>query len=116
MNYDVIFAPKGLFKPSDKKFDIFLLKEHILLKADLKMIMSKNPDTIAKRIKGGCDQAPRVVVDIRSDITVKDLIDGLRSASFKNSILAEILLFYRNTFYVLTKELVLSKRINKIIK
>jgi hypothetical protein len=116
VNYDVIFAPKGLFKPEDKKFDISLLKEHVLLKADMKMIMSKSPDTIAKRIKSGCDQAPRIVVDIKSDISNKNLIDGLRSASTKNAILKEIFLLHKNAFYILPKNILLSKRIYDVIK
>src|ERR1700754_4625211 len=76
-NYDVIFTPKGFFNRTEKKFDIFILRDHILLKADLKEIFSINPLTIAKRIKEGCDQAPRVVLDIKSDIHKLDLIDGL---------------------------------------
>lgn len=116
VNYDVIFAPKGLFKRDDKKFDVFLLREYILLKADLKAIVSKNPDTIARRIKEGCDQAPRIILDVKSDISAKTLIDGLRSGGSKNALLLEILLFYKNKFYILSKNQVLGKNIYSIIK
>jgi len=116
VNYDVIFAPKGLFKRNDKKFDIFLLRDHIILKADLKTITSKNPDTIARRIKDGSDQASRIILDIRSDIQAGTLIDGLRSGSSKNDLLVEVLLFYRNKFYVLDKKQILGKNIYSLIK
>jgi len=116
VNYDVIFAPRGLFKRDDKKFDVFLLREHILLKADLKTITSKNPDTIARRIKDGSDQASKIILDIRSDVSTKTLIDGLRSGSTKNALLQEILLFNRNKFYVLSKKQILGKNIYSIIK
>jgi len=113
--FDVLFAPKGLFKPHEKTFDVFLIKEHIILKADLKSISSKNPDTIANRIKKGAEQAPRVVIDIISDIDRRTLIDGLRSGVLKSN-LKEILLFYRNHFYILPKKLVESNRIYQVIK
>ncbi|MBS1567699.1 MAG: hypothetical protein JST39_25165, partial [Bacteroidetes bacterium] len=116
VGFHVLFAPKGLFKPSEKTFDVFLVKEYIILKADLKSISRKNPDTIANRIKKGGEQAPRVVVDIVSDIGRKVLIDGLRSGVCRNKNLKEILLFYRRQFYVLPKSLVESDSIYKIIK
>lgn len=116
VNYDVIFAPKGMFKRSEKKFDVFLIKEHIILKADLKKVSSKNPDTIANRIKEGSDQASRVVLDVVSDITKKALIRGLRSGSYKNKLLKEVLLFYKGCFYILPKNLIESKRIYEILQ
>lgn len=116
VNYDVVFAPKGLFSRESKKYDVFLIREYVLLKADLKAITSKNPDTIADRIKGGCDQASRVVLDIMSDIEIKKLVEGLRSGSYKNNLLKEIFLFYRNRFYVLPKNLIVSKKIFNLIQ
>jgi hypothetical protein len=113
--FHVLFAPKGLFKPCEKTFDVFLIRKHIVLKADLKSISSKNPDTISNRIKKGAQQASRVVVDIISDIDRKTLIDGLRSGVLRNE-LKEILLFYRNHFYVLPKPLIESNRIYNTIK
>lgn len=78
INYDVVFAPKAMFSRNEKKFDVFLIRGSIIFKADLKSISSKNPDTIANRIKGGSEQASRVVIDITSDIEKNVLIDGLR--------------------------------------
>ena len=116
IDYHVVFAPKGMFKWNEKKFDVFLIKEHVILKADLKSILSKNPDTIAKRIKGGSEQASRVVLDVLSDIEKKSLVDGLRSGIEKNKLIIEILLLYKGKFYKLPKTLIESKRIYEIIK
>jgi len=82
-NYDVLFAPKGLFQRHQKRFDIYLIRDHIIIEADLKTITSKNPDTIANRVKSGSEQATRLVIDIQSDIHYKLLIDGLRSGCQK---------------------------------
>lgn len=116
MNYDVVFSPGGMFKRDQKKFDIYLLRDTIILEADLKCVFSVNPDTVANRIISGSDQASRVVLDIKSNISIKDLIDGLRSGTAKNNLIKEILLFYRNKFYMLSKSLILSKRIFDILK
>jgi hypothetical protein len=104
--YNILFTPKGMFQRQQKKFDIFIIKDHIILKADLKCISSKNPDTIANRIKGGSEQASRVVIEIASNIEKKELISGLRSGIYKNSLLKEVFLFYNGYFYVLPKELI----------
>ncbi|MBN8836336.1 MAG: hypothetical protein J0I09_03700 [Sphingobacteriia bacterium] len=114
-DYDVLFAPKGMFKRDQKKFDIYLLKDAVILEADLKSISSKNPDTIANRIKGGEAQAKRVVVHIVSDVDYKTLIDGLRGGVEKSSII-EILLIYKKKFYRLSKTLILSKKIFEVLK
>lgn len=116
MNYDVIFVPNAMFKRSDKRFDVLLLRDTIILKDDLKSLTTKNPDTIGNRIKEGSDQASRVVMDIRSDIGVKALIHGLRTGTYKNKLLKEIFLFYRSKFYVLPKNLIESKRIYELLK
>ena len=116
MNYDVVFAPAGIFQRGGKKFDIYLLKDTIILEADLKCISSKNPLTIAYRIKEGSEQASRVVLDIASDIDRNTLIQGLRSGSYRNTLLSEILLVYKKKFYRLPKSLIMSKRIFDILK
>lgn len=116
IGFDVIFAPKGMFGRKDKKFDIFLAKDNILLRADLKSISSTNPDTIANRICGGAMQANRIVVDIQSKILPKKLIDGLKSGIIKSKGLSEIMLFYRNGFYRLPKNIIESNRIFDVLK
>jgi hypothetical protein len=117
IGFDVIFAPKGMFGRKDKKFDVFLTKDNILLKADLKFVSSTNPDTIQNRIMEGANQATRVVLDIESNILPNKLIDGLRNG-VKNCKLniIEILLFYRNGYYKLPTNLIMSKKIYEIIK
>ncbi len=110
-HYDVLFAPKGMFKRADKRFDVFLIRDHVILKADLKSITSKNPDTIANRIKEGSQQASRVVLDILSNIESSSLIDALRSGVNRNNLIKEVLLLYKNHFYRLPKEEILSKKI-----
>lgn len=115
VNYDVVFAPKGMFRRNDKKFDIYLLRDSIILEADLKCISSKRPDTIADRIIDGSEQAGRVVLDIRSDVQSKDLIDGLRAGTGKNNLMKEVLLFYKGKFYKLPRNLIWSKKIFGIL-
>ena len=114
--YDILFAPRAFFKRNEKRFDIFLIKGHVILKADLKCITSKNPDTIAKRILEGSGQASRIVVEIASDIGKKQLIDGLRSGVQNNKLVKEVFLFYNRQFYQLPKDLIVSKRIFELIK
>lgn len=114
-NYHVIFAPKALFTHEEKKFDIFLIRDTLILKAELKNITSKNSDTIAKRIIGGSEQASRIVLHINSDINKKGLINGLRSGVKKNSLIEELLLIYKGKFYKFPKTLILSKEIFKIL-
>jgi hypothetical protein len=116
IGFDVIFAPKGMFGRKDKKFDVFLAKDNILLKADLKFISSTNPDTIANRIASGAMQANRIIVDIQSKILPNKLIDGLKSGIIKSKGLSEIILFYRNGYYRLPKNIIESDRIFDILK
>lgn len=115
-DYHVLFTPKGYFKRSEKKHDVFLIKRHLILEADLKCIYSKNPDTISNRIKEGSDQASRVVLDIHSDIEKIALIDGIRSGCIRNDFLQQILLFYRSKFFMLNKDQILGRNILNIIK
>lgn len=105
-----------MFKRTDKRFDIFLARDFILLKADLKCIHSKNPDTIGKRIKEGSSQATRLIIDIQYDISTRDLIIGLKTGCERNKQLAEIILFYNSKFYRLEKSLILSKNIHDALK
>lgn len=116
VGYDVLFAPKGMFAISDKKFDVFLIKDTIMLKADLKAITSNLPNTVANRIIGGSEQASRVVVHILSDISSKVLINALRTGCYRNKKIIEILLIYKNSFYKLRKGLIINKLIFTIIK
>lgn len=114
--YDVLFSPKAMFSRTEKKFDVFLIRDHIILKADLKSISSKAVDPMANRIKNVADQAPRIVVDIVSNINKKDLINGLRKGVQKSNSLIEILLFYNSRFYRLNRNEILSKKIYNLIK
>ncbi len=114
--YNVLFAPKGMFTRFGKRFDVYLCKGHILLQADLKSLTTKNPDTIGQRIKGGSNQASRVVLDITSDITARVLIDGLKLGCKRNDTLVQIILCYKNKCQVLTKEQILSKKIFDLVK
>lgn len=116
MKYEVIFAPGGLFTRDEKKFDVLLVGDRIILKADLKYINSKQADTIAQRIKSGSEQASRVVIDINSNIKKRDLIDGLRSGVERNRLIKEIILFYNGKNYRLDKNRILKEEISKIIK
>lgn len=115
-NYDVLFTPKGLFKRNQKKFDVFILRDHVLFEADLKCIHSINPDTIGNRIKEGSEQAARIVLDICSAINTKSLITGLKTGCERNNSLLEILLFYNGQFFCLPKNKILSKKIFEVIK
>ena len=114
--YDVLFVPKGYFNRWEKRFDIFLIHNHVFLEADLKCIRSQNPDTIGKRIRQGSDQSSRLVLDICSGINKPGLIEGLKSGCSKNNFLLEIFLFYNSGFYVLPRTQILSRKIFNVIK
>lgn len=116
MDYDVVFAPAAMFHREQKKFDVYLLKDLIMLEADLKHISSRNPLTIANRIIEGGEQAPRVVLDISSQIEIRFLIEGLRSGVYKSTSVREILLLYKKKLYRLPKSLILGKNIFAILK
>ena len=110
------FLPNGYFHRHDKKFDVFLCYGHIFFECDLKCITSTNPDTIGKRIKNGSEQASRLVLDIQSGISSKELIEGLKSGCTRNELLKEIMLIYKSKFYRLFKQQILSDRIFDILK
>jgi len=114
--YDVLFAPKAMFLREEKKFDVFLIRDHVILKADLKSIVSKRPDGIARHIRNGAEQASRVVIDIVSDIRRKDLINGLRSGVEKSKSLTDIFLFYNSKFYRISRDEIQSEKIHTLIK
>ena len=109
MDYDVVFAPQKMFKRDEKKFDVFLLRDTIILKADLKHVSSKNPDHIAKRIREGSEQASRVVLNIVSNVDKGILINALRKGVERNKLIKEILLIYKGKFYKLSKLTILHK-------
>lgn len=113
--YHVLFAPKAMFRREDKKFDVFLIRGHIMLRADLKNIISKNPETIANRIAEGGQQASRVVVFIQSDLKRKALVNGLRDGIERSYSLKEIYLFYKNRFFQLNRKDINSNKIYKLL-
>ncbi len=114
-DYDVLFVPKGMFARHEKKFDVFLLRDHILLRADLKTVISSSPLTIADRLVDGSRQSSRVVLDLRSNISSKVLIQSLRSSCHGNKLLKEVFLFYKGKFYGLSTNLIISRSIFQII-
>lgn len=116
VGFDVVFAPKGMFKTAAKKFDVFLLRDFTLLKADLKSVSSQNADSIADRIVSGRMQAERLVVDVQPHIRRRVLIDGLQSGMMGRNGHKEILLFWGQKYYRLPKALILSRRIFNVIK
>lgn len=114
--YNVLFAPKELFGIDQKKFDVFLIKDHLFLKGELKCISSKRSKTISNRIMEGAEQAERVIVDMRGDIAKKTLINALRRSARKANLLTEIWLFYKNSFYTLPRKMINSRKISKLIQ
>jgi hypothetical protein len=116
VNFDVLFTPDHMFAKKEKRFDIILIRDHIILKAELKSIASKNPDTIAKRIIEGSEQSTRLVLDILSNVEKKILVDALQSGIYRNRKVVEVLLFYKSSFYRLPRNLIKSRRIFNIIK
>lgn len=116
VDYDVVFAPAGMFKREGKKFDVFLVRDSVILKADMKNISSKNADNIAKRIREGSDQASRLIIHIASNIEKKDLINGLINGVKGNKLIKAILLIYKGKFYELTEATILNKNLFQLIK
>ena len=117
VNYNVILLPTGYFNRWQKKHDVFLIKNHIFLEADLKCLSStKNIDTIGKNIKRGSEQAKTLVVDVQISIERKKLIEGLRSGCVKNDLLSSIYLFYNSRFYELPKSKIMSNKIFDTLK
>lgn len=115
-DWDILFMPKGYFQRDEKRFDVVLCREHIFLPADLKSLTTKNPDTIGNRIKEGSDQAPRVVVDINSDIDARTLIDGLKLGCQRNDGLVQVIVLYHSRCYSLKKDQILGNGIFDVLK
>lgn len=116
VDFDILFTPDCLFAKTEKRFDVFLIRDHVILKAELKNISSQKPNTITKRITEGAEQSSRLVLNILSNIERKTLIDGLQSGTYKNEKVKEILLFYNSRFYRLRRGQIISRRIFNIIK
>ena len=116
MDYDVVFAPAGMFRKGEKKFDIFLIRNAAILKADIKTIYTKNPDNIAKRIKEGSEQASYIIINIASDVQRKTLIDGLIKGVERNNLIKEIFVIYKKRLYKFSKYFILNEDIFDIIK
>jgi len=117
VNYDVIFAPKGMFKTKDKKFDVFVIyKDKYLIRADLKANFEPTKNSIFKSIESGSKQAEHIVLDINSEISINDLIDGLRSGLIAGKNVKSVMLFYKKQFLNLDRNAVFSKVIYKLLK
>ena len=118
VHYNVLFVPKGYFKRSDKKFDVFLLflsKDHLFFESELKCLHTKKPDTMGNRIKEGSSQTSKLILDIHAEINKMDLIDGLRLGCQRNELIKQIMLFYKSQFYLLDKNKILSKNIYRTL-
>lgn len=115
-DYDVVFAPTGMFKRNEKKFDVFLLRDTIIIEADMKNVSTKNPHNIARRIKEGSEQASRVIVNITSNVKKKILIDGLRKGVQGNKLIEEIILIYKRRMYRLSVSAIESPLAFEVIK
>ena len=117
VGFDVIFAPKGMFKREEKKFDIYAVyKEAFLIKADLKANFVPTVNAVFKQIESGARQAEHLVLDIKSSIKRDDLIDGLRSGLKEGRNVKTILLFYKKKFHNLDRSIIFSKVIFKRIE
>lgn len=117
VNFDVIFAPKGMFKTRDKKFDIFAIyKDKYLIKADLKANFEPTKNSIFKLVESGNKQAEHIVLDINSEISKNDLIDGLRSGLMAGKNVKSVMLFYKKQFFNLDRNAIFSKVIYKLLK
>jgi hypothetical protein len=114
--YNVLLVPQGYFARHEKKFDVFLCRNHVMIETDLKYINSRKPDAIAARIKEGSEQSSRLVIDIASNIEKVTLIEGLKSGCVRNKLIEEIMLFYSGKFYRLQKSQILSRSIFQSIK
>lgn len=117
VNFDVIFAPKGMFGRGQKRFDIFAIKnDSSIIKADLKANFEPTPNAIFKLIESGNKQAEHLVLDVNSTINSDDLIDGLRSGLSAGKNVKTIMLFYKKRFHNLDRNAIFSKNIYKMLK
>jgi hypothetical protein len=117
VQYDVIFAPKGMFKRGQKRFDIFVIqKDGVLINADLKTNFEPSKNAIYNLIKSGGKQADHIVLDIRSSIPVDGLVSGLKEGLRDEKRVKSVMLFYKKHFFNLDRNTILSKRIYKLLK
>ena len=116
MDYDVVFAPAGMFIKREKRFDVFLIRNTSILKADIKTIYTKSPNNIGKRIKEGSEQASRVIINIASNVKKRILIDGLRRGVQRNKLIEEIILIYKGRLYRLSTSVIQGPLVFEIIK
>ena len=117
VSFDVIFAPKGMFKRGQKRFDIYAVhKDGNLIKADLKANFEPTKNSIFNSIKSGGKQAGHIVLEIKSAIQIEDLISGLKEGCRDEKNVKTIMLFYKKRFFNLDRNTILSKRIYKLLK
>ena len=117
VNFDVIFAPKGMFSKGQKRFDVFIIiNDCVVIKADLKANFEPTQNAIFKLIESGNKQAENIVLDINSTITRNDLIDGLRSGLSVGRNVKTIMLFYKKKFHNFDRNAIFSKSIYQILK
>lgn len=117
VGFDIIFAPKGMFKRGQKRFDIYAIRKNgILFKADLKANFEPTKNSIFNAIKSGGKQADHIVLEIKSAIQIEDLISGLEEGCRDEKNVKTIMLFYKKRFFNLDRNTILSKRIYKLLK
>ena len=117
VNYDVIFAPKGMFKRGQKKFDIYAIyNNNVIFEADLKANFVATKNSIFNLIKSGDQQAKQIILEIKSSIKVDDLINGLKEGIREGRNVQTIMLFYKKLFFNLNRNTILSNKIYKLLK
>jgi hypothetical protein len=115
--YDVVFAPKGMFKRNEKRFDIFLIKNNeVVIKADLKSNFEGTVNSISNSIVAGNEQAENIVIDFLSNIHYKNLIDGLRMGLKASSKIKNLIIFYKKEYYAFDRSIIFSKQIYRLLK
>ncbi|HRW22111.1 MAG TPA: hypothetical protein P5509_09065, partial [Bacteroidales bacterium] len=109
IGHDVLFMPDGYFKRGEKKFDVIVFNKNSYFKADLKTLISKNPDSIAQLVSSGADQAGNVILDVTSGVNYKDLADGISSSAINNKNLISVMVFYKKRKITYQRNKILSK-------
>ena len=116
VDFDVIFAPKSMFGKKDKKFDVFILSDVHITKADLKANFTPKSNAIYKSLESGAGQAKNIVIDINSKINSEDLINGLRSGLKDFAKIKKVHLFYRKEYFEFDRKDIFSKSIYRLLK
>jgi len=116
VDFDVIFAPKSMFGKKDKKFDVFILSDVHITKADLKANFTPKSNAIYKSLESGAGQAKNIVIDINSKIGKDELIDGLRNGVKDFPKIKKVLLFYRKKYHELDRRTIFSKSIYRLLE